>query len=156
MNVDKIVDFLAEKIESQKTYFPESKTEYTEREMRRALNTLRGRALGAWKEVDAPCVDTAVDRICWLLDGSFGAGEAFTGWTWIIGNLHGKKGKNVDRAWLAIGRELTIYSAFLDNSEYTPRKICEVWKKAGVDFNAVNERAALVVKSWIYNEMGGK
>lgn len=156
MEAQKIVDFLSAKIKSYRTVFPNSRAEYVDREMKAARAELSGRKNGDFKNYPPVTPAEAVDRISWILNGSYGAGASFIAWTWIINNLAGKRGKNVDRAWISIGRELTIYSAFLDSSECTVNKICDIWKKQNIDFKAVNEIAAVEVKRWISAEMGEK
>lgn len=129
-NIQTAVNFCIDRITSQGV-------DYSARELSAALKKLNARKLGQWRAENLPDVDTSVDRIHWMLDGSYGAGEYFLTWQWIANNLKGKTGKNVDKAWKSAGREITLLIALLDNPEFTARKITEVWKKQGVDFDAV-------------------
>jgi hypothetical protein len=105
--------------------------------------------LGAWKDDSLPDVDTCIDRISWVLNGSYGHGAMLYAQQVIDNRLSGKTGKNVDKAWLAIGRELIMLVALHDTTEYTARKITECWKKQGIDFAQVNANAVKEVKRFI-------
>lgn len=105
--------------------------------------------LGIWKDDILPEIETCIDRISWVLNGSYGAGAMLYAKQIIINNLSGKVGKNLDKAWLAIGRELIMLVAIHDTTEYTARKITECWKKQGIDFAQANHNAALEVKRFI-------
>lgn len=128
-------------------------SEYEERELKNERAYLQSRQkLGVWRQEECPDVDTSMERTTWILNGSYGCGAMLYARHIIENTLAGKVGKNVDKAWLAIGRELTLLVAIHDSTEYTAQKITEVWKKQGTDFAAVNKQAAEIVKNYLANE----
>jgi hypothetical protein len=108
--------------------------------------------LGFWREEEAPDVEGSVNRITWILNGSFGCGAMLLAEQIIRNNIAGKKGKMLDKAWLAIGKELTLLAALHDSTEYTFRKITEVWKKQGINFSEVNAKAAAIIQEYLSEE----
>ena len=126
---------------------------YFDREWKAAYWKICARQkLGAWREEDAPCPETSVDRISWLIDGSYGADLAIYSRNMVVNILRGKTGKTLEKAMISAGRELTILVALFDTTEYTARKITEVWKKQGADFPALNFRAAVELRGWLESE----
>jgi hypothetical protein len=128
--------------------------EYQKRELNRLYKRLDDRRLaGDYKdeEVDP---ETCIERIDWLLDGNYGWAERKYAFSKIMLSLMGKKGKNLERAWLAVGRDLTLLVALFETTEHTFRTITAKWKKEGVDFNAVNAAAAAQVRAWLEQQEG--
>ena len=122
--------------------------DYDKREYTDFLCTVNARRLGDWRG-DMPDPQTAVDRISWLLNGSYGHGAKIWADRLINSYTHDRTGKNLEKAYKSAGRELTVMVALLDNSEFTHRKISEVWKKSGVDFDAINILAAREIRDFL-------
>ena len=122
--------------------------DYDKREYTDFLRTVNARRLGDWRG-DMPDPQTSVDRISWLLNGSYGHGAKLWADRMIERCTEGKTGKNLEKAYKSAGRELTVMVALLDNSEFTHRKISEVWKKSGVDFDAINTLAAREIRDFL-------
>jgi hypothetical protein len=127
--------------------------DYETRALDREYAYLQSRQkLGVWREEECPDVETSLDRISWILNGSYGCGAMLYAKRIIENNIAGKTGKNLEKAWLAVGRELTLLVAVHDTTEYTARKITECWKAQNTDFAAVNAQAAALVKEFLENE----
>ena len=122
--------------------------DYDKREYADFLRTVNARRLGDWRG-DMPDPQTAVDRISWLLNGSYGHGAKLWADLLINSYTRDRVGKNLEKAYNSAGRELTIMVALLDHSEFTARKITEVWKKSGVDFDAINTLAAREIRDFL-------
>ena len=125
--------------------------DYDKREYNDFIRTVLARKLGDWRG-DTPDPQTAVDRISWLLNGSYGHGAKI----WADKVIHfytmNKIGNNIEKGYKSAGRELAVMVALLDNSEFTHRKISEVWKKSGVDFDAINTAAAREIRDFLETE----
>jgi hypothetical protein len=122
--------------------------DYDKREYTDFIRTVNARRLGDWRG-DMPDPLTAVDRIDWLLNGSYGHGAKIWADRLVNGYTHDRVGKNLEKAYKSAGRELTVMVALLDHSEFTARKITEVWKKSGVDFDAINTAAARAIRDFL-------
>lgn len=122
--------------------------DYDKREYTDFIRTVNARKLGDWRG-DMPDPLTAVDRIDWLLNGSYGHGAKLWAGRMIERCTEGKTGKNIENGYKSAGRELTVMVALLDHSEFTARKITEVWKKSGVDFDAINTAAARAIRDFL-------
>ena len=122
--------------------------DYDKREYIDFIRTVNARKLGDWRG-DMPDPQTAVDRISWLLNGSYGHGAKIWADRMLDGYTSHRVGKNLEKAFKSVGRELTVMVALLDNSEFTARKITEVWKKSGVDFDAINTLAAREIRDFL-------
>jgi hypothetical protein len=130
--------------------FPVRTNEYEERELKAEYRFIESRSkLGVWKEEELPSVELSLARITWLLDGSYGAGAMLYAKQIIANNTTGKTGKRLENAWLSVGAQITMLVALHDTTEYTMRKISELWKKQGTDFKAVNAKAAEIIKMYI-------
>ena len=122
--------------------------DYDNREYIDFIRTVNARKLGDWRG-DMPDPLTAIDRIDWLLNGSYGHGAKIWADKVVDGYTKNKAGKNIEKGYKSAGRELTVMVALLDHSEFTARKITEVWKKSGVDFDAVNTAAAQAIRDFL-------
>lgn len=123
--------------------------EYLARELQNEIKFLQSRNSGGkWKTEEAPSIETCVERISWLLNGDYGKGAQLYALRLIDNNLEGKKGKNIDKAWLSIGKRLILLVALHDTSEYNSRKITELWYVAGIDFAYWNSKAVGKVLVW--------
>lgn len=122
--------------------------DYDKREYIDFIRTVNARKLGDWRG-DMPDPRTAVDRISWFLNGSYGHGAKIWADRMLDGYTSHKVGKNLEKAFKSVGRELTVMVALLDHSEFTARKITEVWKKSGVDFDAINTLAAREIRDFL-------
>ena len=122
--------------------------DYDKREYIDFIRTVNARKLGDWRG-DMPDPQTAVERISWLLNGSYGHGAKIWADRMLDGYTSHKVGKNLEKAFKSVGRELTVMVALLDHSEFTARKISEVWKKSGVDFDAINTLAAREIRDFL-------
>ena len=78
---------------------------------------------------------TSIDRISWLLNGSFGIGAMLAAQQII---------KNCKPTTAA--REIVLLITMLDTSDINARKITQLWKAAGVDFDAINAAATAEIK----------
>ena len=126
---------------------------YEKLELDRHFNVMRLRTrLGAWREEELPDLDQSIARLSWLLNGTYGHGAMLYARMIVKRNLDGKKGKNIDKAWLAIGRELVMQINLLDTTEYTLTKLTECYKKQGVNFATINARAADEIKRVLAEE----
>lgn len=118
-----------------------TETEYRAQELTKHFVWLESRRLLGrdWKSDADGWLDpqTSVDRINWLLNGSYGTGAMF----------HAQKIIK-DCKPLAAGRELVILVTLLDTSGINVRKITELWKAAGVDFDSINTAAAAEIKTF--------
>ena len=122
--------------------------DYDKREYIDFLRTVNARRLGDWRG-DMPDPQTSVDRISWLLNGSYGHGAKLWADLLINSYTHARTGKNLEKAYKSAGRELAVMVTLLDHSEFTARKITEVWKKSGVDFDAINTVAAREIRDFL-------
>jgi len=122
--------------------------DYDNREYINFIRTVNARKLGDWRG-DMPDPLTAVDRIDWLLNGSYGHGAKIWADKLVDGYTKNKAGKNIEKGYKSAGRDLVIMVALLDHSEFTARKITEVWKKSGVDFDAINTAAAQAIRDFL-------
>lgn len=120
--------------------------DYDKREYIDFIRTVNARKLGDWRG-DMPDPQTAVERISWLLNGSYGHGAKI--WADKVIHFYTMNKKNVEKGYKSAGRELTVMVALLDHSEFTARKITEVWKKSGVDFDAINTLAAREIRDFL-------
>jgi len=113
-------------------------TDYETRELKAHHVWLASRQLLArdWR-IDAEGLEpqTSIDRISWLLNGSYGQGAMLAA-KQIIKNCKP----------LAAAREIVILITMLDTTELNARKITQLWKAAGVDFDAINAAAAAEIK----------
>jgi hypothetical protein len=124
--------------------------DYDKRECAQTIARIKARQkLGNWRSEECPDAIGSANRVEWLLNGSYGAGEAMLAWHWCDNLLRGKTGKRLDNAWLAVGRTLTMHVGLYDSTEYTLRKITECWKKQGVDFAAINKQGGDIARQWI-------
>lgn len=78
---------------------------------------------------------TSIDRINWLLNGSYGQGAMLAAQQII---------KNCKPTTAA--REIVLLITMLDTCDLNARKITQLWKAAGVDFDAINAAAAAEIK----------
>jgi hypothetical protein len=115
--------------------------EYRSQELSRHLKSMEGRRLlqRDWKSDADGWIDPqdSVKRISWLLNGTYGAGPMFHAEQIIKNNKP-----------LAAGRELVILITLLDTHSINARKLTQLWKAAGVDFDAINTAAAAEIKTF--------
>ena len=71
------------------------------------------------------------------MNGTYGAGPMFHAEQIIKNNKP-----------LAAGRELVILITLLDTHSINARKLTQLWKAAGVDFDAINTAAAAEIKTF--------
>lgn len=118
-----------------------TETEYRAQELKTHFKRLDTRRLLGqhWKSDADGGIDpqTSIDRIDCLLNGTYGAG-AMVHAQQIIKNCKP----------LAAGRELVILITLLDTVSINVRKITELWKAAGVDFDSINTAAAAEVEKF--------
>ena len=130
-----------------------SPAEYELYELKQERKFLDSRQkLGLWRQEDCPSVEGSIDRISWLLNGSYGMGAMLMAKQIISNRTYGKSGKNLDKAWLAVGKELIMLIALHDSTEYNARKITDSWKKQCVNFEDVNARAVREIKEFLENQ----
>ena len=114
--------------------------EYRSQELSHHLKAMEGRRLLGkdWRIDAAEWINpqTSIDRISWLLNGSYGCGPMVHAENIIKNNKP-----------LAAGRELVILITLLDTFAINARKITQLWKAAGVDFAAINTAAAAEIKT---------
>lgn len=124
---------------------------YEQRELNRVYKRLSERqTLGKyWCDDIAVDSETCVNRIHWLLDGSYGFGEMLHAKNMITRYTENKKGKNLDKGFLSAARELTILVALYDTTDINARKISDIWKKQCIDFAAINEMAKIELLAWV-------
>lgn len=113
--------------------------EYRQQELTRHLKKMEGRRLlgREWRIDDGCNPQTSVDRISWLLNGTYGCGPMVHA-ELLIKNYRP----------LAAGRELVILVTLLDTYAINARKITQLWKAAGVDFAAINAAAAAEIEKF--------
>jgi len=111
------------------------------RELREHRQWLESRRLLGrdWKSDSLDWINpqTSVDRISWLLNGTYGRGAMLQAEA-ILRN----------QKPLAAARELVILITLLDTHSINARKITQLWKVAGVDFDAINTAAAAEIKNF--------
>ena len=111
---------------------------YETRELKAHLVWLKSRQLlGKDWRIDAEGLEpqTSIDRISWLLNGSYGMGAMLAA-KQIIKNCKPT----------AAAREIVLLITMLDTTDLNARKITQLWKAAGVDFDAINAAAAAEIK----------
>ncbi len=115
--------------------------EYRQQELSSHLKAMQGRRLlrKDWRSDADGWIDpqTSIDRISWLLNGTYGAGPMF----------HAEQIIK-DCKPLAAGRELVILITLLDTHSINARKLTQLWKAAGVDFVAINTAAAAEIETF--------